>query len=251
MVHVITRRLLIFSLVVVAQWPLLGTTLAQDATPGTRALPDGVIILANGLDNPRNFTWDDGALIITLLALGSGTGDGQGALVRIDLSANLPISPAGVDRSTPTCNANAAKLIEAIGSGAITVDNEPAPTTTWLQNPLTTELTTAGRTFGINCLTFDKGGSEQVVGHGGARVSLVESGRLAVTCAEGSPRLEFVRIGTDASRERRAGLRRRRSGAGERRYAGHARRERGRSETAVTRRRQPCSCWGLPMPPQT
>ena len=187
MAHVITRWLLIVSLMVVAQWLFLATALAQAATPGRRALPGGVSILANGLGNPRNFTWDDVVLIITVPALGAGTGEGEGVLVRIDLSASLPISPAGVDLSSPTCNANAAKLIEATGSGAITVDNEPASATELLQNPLTAELTTAGRTLGINCVTFDESGSEQAVACGGASVYFVEAGRLSVTCAEGSP----------------------------------------------------------------
>ena len=144
MVRLITRWLRIVSLVLMAQGPFLAAALAQDATPQTSILPDSVGILANGLDNLRNVILDvGGTLIITLPVFGSGTGEGQGALVRIDVSTNLPISPSGVDRSAPACHANAAKLIEATGSGAIAVDNEPAPAAALLLNPLTTELTTA------------------------------------------------------------------------------------------------------------
>jgi len=79
MVHVITRWLRIVSLIIVAQCPFLATALAQDAEPQTSALPDGVNIVANGPDNPRNFTRDFGALINTLPALGSGIGEGGSA----------------------------------------------------------------------------------------------------------------------------------------------------------------------------
>ena len=45
-----------------------GATLGQDATPQASALPAGVSIVANGLDNPRGFTWDDDGTIHLALA---------------------------------------------------------------------------------------------------------------------------------------------------------------------------------------
>ncbi len=46
----------------------------------------------------------DGALYLTLPAFADGDGVGLGSLVRIDLTAELPISLAGQEDSTPTCH---------------------------------------------------------------------------------------------------------------------------------------------------
>jgi hypothetical protein len=92
-------------------------------------------------------------------------------------------------------------MIEATGSGAITVDNEPAPATELLQNPLTVELASAAETFDITCHSFDEGGGEPAVAGGAASVFFLAAGRLSVTCAEGSPPLEFIPTGTGASSE--------------------------------------------------
>jgi hypothetical protein len=56
MTHLISRFVLLVSLVT-AMFGLTPTSsLGQGATPVAGALPDGVTIVANGLDNPRNFT---------------------------------------------------------------------------------------------------------------------------------------------------------------------------------------------------
>ena len=45
--------------------------MGQGATPAAGALPDGVTIVANGLSNPRNFTWDaSGALTLAIAGTG-------------------------------------------------------------------------------------------------------------------------------------------------------------------------------------
>ena len=48
------------------------TARGQEATPElTGTLPDGVTIVANGLDNPRNFTWDaESTLYLALAGVG-------------------------------------------------------------------------------------------------------------------------------------------------------------------------------------
>src|SRR5215210_6960297 len=44
---------------------------AQEATPTAGALPDGVEVVANGLTNPRGFTWGaDGELFLALAGTG-------------------------------------------------------------------------------------------------------------------------------------------------------------------------------------
>jgi plastocyanin len=50
----------------------------------------------------------DGALYLTYPAFGPDAGTGQGALLRIDLTADLPISLAGLGELAPTCAAGAA-----------------------------------------------------------------------------------------------------------------------------------------------
>jgi plastocyanin len=50
----------------------------------------------------------DGALYLTYPAFGPDAGEGQGALLRIDLSADLPVSLAGLGELAPTCTDGAA-----------------------------------------------------------------------------------------------------------------------------------------------
>ena len=45
----------------------------------------------------------DGGLYIAYPAFAAGTGEGQGALLRIDLTAGAPISLAGLGELAPTC----------------------------------------------------------------------------------------------------------------------------------------------------
>src|SRR4051812_25022170 len=55
--HLHQSRVLTLVFLALVTCPLAVRT--QQATPVTSTLPDGVTIVANGLDNPRNFTWDD------------------------------------------------------------------------------------------------------------------------------------------------------------------------------------------------
>jgi hypothetical protein len=53
---------------------------AQDATPMTGALPDGVEVVASGLTNPRGFTWGaNGTLFVGLAGRGGDTPGPEGS----------------------------------------------------------------------------------------------------------------------------------------------------------------------------
>jgi plastocyanin/sugar lactone lactonase YvrE len=67
----------------------------------------------------------DGALYLTYPAFGPAAGAGQGALLRIDLSADLPVSLAGLGELAPTCTDGAAPTAgtpTAAGSTVTIVD---------------------------------------------------------------------------------------------------------------------------------
>ena len=65
---------------------------------------DSLEEVVTGADYPSHIGFGpDGALYLTLPAFGEGDGVGLGALLRIDLAAGLPISLAGHQVSTPTC----------------------------------------------------------------------------------------------------------------------------------------------------
>ena len=53
------------------------TAFGQDSTPMAAPLPDGIAIVANGLDNPRNFIWDDDGTLYLAIAGTGGTSMGM------------------------------------------------------------------------------------------------------------------------------------------------------------------------------
>jgi plastocyanin len=71
----------------------------------------------------------DGALYLTYPAFGPDAGEGQGALLRIDLTAELPVSLAGLGELAPTCGseATAGDTGEAAVSAVTIVDFAFAP----------------------------------------------------------------------------------------------------------------------------
>jgi plastocyanin len=63
----------------------------------------------------------DGALYLTYPAFGPESGEGQGALLRIDLSADLPVSLAGLGELAPTCPDDAATTDDTVAAAGSTV----------------------------------------------------------------------------------------------------------------------------------
>lgn len=60
----------------------------------------------------------DGALYLTYPAFGPDGGEGQGALLRIDLTADLPVSLADLGEPAPTCAADAGNATPAADAAA-------------------------------------------------------------------------------------------------------------------------------------
>lgn len=81
------------------------TVLAQESTPETGSLPDGVEVIASGLTNPRGFTWDaSGNLYLALAGTGGPnqvvadgtpypffTGDSS-SVVRVENGCTVPVA---------------------------------------------------------------------------------------------------------------------------------------------------------------
>lgn len=66
--------------------------------------PDTMELLVTDVDYPVGLGFGpDGALYLTYPAFGDGTAEGQGALLRIDLTANAPISLAGLSNLPSSC----------------------------------------------------------------------------------------------------------------------------------------------------
>ncbi len=66
--------------------------------------PDSMDLLVTDIDYPVGLGFGpDGALYMTYPAFGEGTAEGQGALLRIDLTADTPISLAGLSNLPPSC----------------------------------------------------------------------------------------------------------------------------------------------------
>lgn len=70
--------------------------------------PDTLEEVVIGFEAPVYMGFDpDGALHVTAPAYAPGTGEGAGALVRIDLTAALPLSATGFANADPTCTGSA------------------------------------------------------------------------------------------------------------------------------------------------
>ncbi len=66
--------------------------------------PDTMEVLVTDIDYPVSLGFGpDGALYMTAPAFGEGAGEGQGSLLRIDLTAGTPISLAGLTNLPPSC----------------------------------------------------------------------------------------------------------------------------------------------------
>jgi hypothetical protein len=161
--------------------------------------PDSLEEVVTGLPYPVSFEFDaEGALYITAPAYGGETGEGLGALLRVDPSASLPVSLAGVDLSTPTCGAvDAAMSADTEGDAEAMAESEAVATVDLLQLPLANVSMGGGETFGITRLTFDAGGSQHATAGSGGNLLYVEAGSLTVTPVSASEPLGFIPAGAD------------------------------------------------------
>ncbi len=163
--------------------------------------PDSLEEVVTDLPYPESIGFDaDGALYITVPAFGTGTGEGQGALLRVDPSVTMPVSLAGVDLTTPTCADQAAD--QASGAPGMEVAGatpESAATATEMSEllsvPLADQTMSADETLGVTRISFDTGGSQQASAGGGTSVYFVEDGTVSLLAAEDSPAPLVVRGG--------------------------------------------------------
>ncbi len=167
--------------------------------------PDSFEAVVTDLPYPVSIGFDaDGALYIAVPAFGTGTGEGQGALLRVDPSVAMPVSLAGVDLTTSTCAGQAADQASATpgmeGAGATPESAATATEMTQLLSvPLADQTMSADETLGVTRISFDAGGSQQASAGGGASVYFVEDGTVSLLPAEDSPASLVVRAGMDAS----------------------------------------------------
>ncbi len=140
----------------------------------------------------------DEALYIAVPAFGTGTGEGQGALVRVDPSVSTPISLTGVDLSTPTCGTEAAATPEVQSGAGDGTDIETATGTQLLHLSLADETLGDGTTFGITRFAFDAGGSQRTIAGSGLTILYAEEGALSITPTAGSASPAFIPAGADA-----------------------------------------------------
>lgn len=127
----------------------------------------------------------DGALYLTYPAFGPEAGEGQGALLRIDLSADLPISLAELDELEPTCAGAATTVSDAVAPEAVTVtivdfafapqqvEIAPGTTVTWTNQDATPHTATAADN------SFDSGRIDAGRTHG---VTFAEPGTYSYAC---------------------------------------------------------------------
>ena len=156
--------------------------------------PDSLEEVVTDLPFPASLGFGaDDALYIGLPAFGTGVGQGQGAILRVDPAAT-PVSLAGVDLSTPTCAAAAAAAAPADAASSGEADAAAPAETQLLEVSLTGETMGDAESIGITRATFDPGASEQTVAGSGPYVLFVEDGLLSVTPADASS-LTVVRAG--------------------------------------------------------
>ena len=132
---------LVLVIVLLCSAPL--ATLAQEATPaaGVGAVPAGVEIVANGLDNPRNFTWDDaGTLYLAIAGIG-GPSMGE-----------IGGSPSGLTGG-PTAS------VVPLDGGCATIVSGELPSSVWEG---------VGWVWGTADVTFLDGQLYQLAGGGGS-----------------------------------------------------------------------------------
>jgi hypothetical protein len=167
--------------------------------------PDSFEEVVTDLPYPISIGFDgDGALYISVPAFGTGTGEGQGALLRVDPSVAMPVSLAGVDLTAPTCADQMADQASAT-PGMEAVDSTPESAaaamelTQLLNVPLADQTLDADEILGVTRITFDTGGSQQASAGSGASVYYVEDGTFSVLPADDSPALLVIRSDTDTS----------------------------------------------------
>ncbi|MBA2519229.1 MAG: ScyD/ScyE family protein [Chloroflexia bacterium] len=161
--------------------------------PGTGRIvrqtgPDSLEPVVTGIDYPVYLGFDsDGALYLTYPAFGPDAGEGQGALLRLDVSGDLPISLAGLGELAPSCGGEASAPAPVADTGAtasVTIaDFAFAPpelvvaageTVTWVNQDWAPHTATAGDGG------FDSGRLDQ---DGSFSHTFTEPGTYAYACA--------------------------------------------------------------------
>lgn len=169
--------------------------------------PDSLEAVVTDLPYPVSIGFGpDGALYLATPAFGSGTGEGQGAILRIDPAATTPISLAGVDLSAPTCAGTAVVEREREADDEDGAPSDaPVELTTLTRIPLAGLTMGAGQTAGVSRTTIEAGGSAQVAAGSGPSVLYVEEGALLVRPDDASSAVRLLAGDDDAEETLAAG----------------------------------------------